>query len=146
MQSKNQENTLDFQTMPQARSLTSCRTMLRSLFRFIDPIYHMENTSHLCGVRLLTPSVGMSLWFYMGAKRKAAISVPTRRHPVFGNSRASRSLSTTSSGSEPSRETLRSERNGSGCQNQWCHFGVHPAPPILVYFGGDWDVHWGYDL
>ena len=28
-------------------------------------------------------------------------------------------------------------------QNQWCHFGVG-APPILVYFSGDWDVHWGY--
>ena len=25
------------------------------------------------------------------------------------------------------------------------HFGIG-APPILVYFGGDWDVHWGYDL
>ena len=24
-------------------------------------------------------------------------------------------------------------------------FGVG-APPILVYFSGDWDVHWGYDL
>ena len=24
-------------------------------------------------------------------------------------------------------------------------FGVG-APPILVYFGRDWDVHWGYDL
>ena len=20
------------------------------------------------------------------------------------------------------------------------------APPILAYFSGDWDVHWGYDL
>ena len=29
-------------------------------------------------------------------------------------------------------------------QNQWYHFGVG-APPILVYFSGDWDVHWGYD-
>ena len=28
---------------------------------------------------------------------------------------------------------------------QWYHFGVG-APPILVYFSGDWDVHWGYDL
>ena len=28
-------------------------------------------------------------------------------------------------------------------QNQWYHFGVG-APPILVYFSGDWDVHWGY--
>ena len=28
-------------------------------------------------------------------------------------------------------------------QNQWCHFGVG-APLILVYFSGDWDVHWGY--
>ena len=27
-------------------------------------------------------------------------------------------------------------------QNQWCHFGVG-APPILVYFSGDWDVHQG---
>ena len=30
-------------------------------------------------------------------------------------------------------------------QNQWYHFGVC-APPNLVYFSGDWDVHWGYDL
>ena len=30
-------------------------------------------------------------------------------------------------------------------QNQSCHFGVG-APPILVYFSRDWDVHWGYDL
>ena len=40
----------------------------------------------------------------------------------------------------------------SGCcrhldagQNQWYHFGVG-APPILVYFGDHWDVHWGYGL
>ena len=25
-------------------------------------------------------------------------------------------------------------------QNQWYHVGVG-APPILVYFSGDWDVH-----
>ena len=25
------------------------------------------------------------------------------------------------------------------------HFGVG-APPILVNFSEDWDVHWGYDL
>ena len=30
-------------------------------------------------------------------------------------------------------------------QNQWHHFGVS-APPMLVYFGGDWDVHWGYGI
>ena len=30
-------------------------------------------------------------------------------------------------------------------QNQWCHFGVG-APPILVYFSGDWDAHWGYGV
>ena len=30
-------------------------------------------------------------------------------------------------------------------QNQWYHFGVG-APPILVYFSVDWDVHWGYGL
>ena len=28
-------------------------------------------------------------------------------------------------------------------QNQRYHFGVG-APLILVYFSGDWDVHWGY--
>ena len=28
-------------------------------------------------------------------------------------------------------------------QNQWYHFGVG-APPVLVYFSGDWDVHWGF--
>ena len=27
-------------------------------------------------------------------------------------------------------------------QNPWDRFGV-AAPPILVYFSGDWDVHWG---
>ena len=26
------------------------------------------------------------------------------------------------------------------------HFGAFGAPPILAYFGGDWDVHWGYGL
>ena len=30
-------------------------------------------------------------------------------------------------------------------QNQWYHFGVG-APPVLVYFSGDWHVHWGYGL
>ena len=30
-------------------------------------------------------------------------------------------------------------------RNQWYHFGVG-APPILVYFSGDWDVHWGYGV
>ena len=30
-------------------------------------------------------------------------------------------------------------------QLQWYHFGVG-APPILVYFSGDWDVHWVYGL
>ena len=29
-------------------------------------------------------------------------------------------------------------------QNQWYHFWVG-APPILVYFSWDWDVHWGYE-
>ena len=30
-------------------------------------------------------------------------------------------------------------------QNQWYHFGIG-APPILIYFSGDWDVHWGYGV
>ena len=30
-------------------------------------------------------------------------------------------------------------------QNQWYHFVVG-APPILVYFSEDWDIHWGHDL
>ena len=30
-------------------------------------------------------------------------------------------------------------------QNQWYHFGVG-APPILVRFSGDWDVHWLYGI
>ena len=30
-------------------------------------------------------------------------------------------------------------------QHQWYHFGVG-APAILVYFSGDWDVHWGYGV
>ena len=30
-------------------------------------------------------------------------------------------------------------------QNQWYHVGVS-APPFLVYFSGEWDVHWGYRL
>ena len=30
-------------------------------------------------------------------------------------------------------------------QNQWYHFGIG-APPVLVYFSGDWDVHWGYGI
>ena len=30
-------------------------------------------------------------------------------------------------------------------QNQWYHFGVG-APPILVYFSWDWDVHWEFGM
>ena len=30
-------------------------------------------------------------------------------------------------------------------RNQWYHFIVG-APPSLVYFSGDWDVHWGYGI
>ena len=30
-------------------------------------------------------------------------------------------------------------------QNQWYHFGVG-APPMLIYFSWDWDVHWGYGI
>ena len=30
-------------------------------------------------------------------------------------------------------------------QNQWYHVGIG-APPILIYFSGDWDVHWGYGV
>ena len=30
-------------------------------------------------------------------------------------------------------------------QHQWYHFGIG-APPILVYFSWDWDVHWGYGV
>ena len=30
-------------------------------------------------------------------------------------------------------------------QNQGSHFR-EGAPPILVYFGGDWDVHWGHGI
>ena len=28
---------------------------------------------------------------------------------------------------------------------QWYHFG-QGAPPIFVYFSGDWDVHWIYGI
>ena len=54
------------------------------------------------------------------------------------------------------RESKRNEQNGA-CpqpltvhdehllmvQNQWYHFGIG-APPILVYFSPDLNVHWGY--
>ena len=30
-------------------------------------------------------------------------------------------------------------------QNEWYNFGVG-APPILVFFSGAWDVHWGYGV
>ena len=44
-----------------------------------------------------------------------------------------------------------------GCQNQWysilvgsftTHYRTYFSGDslILVYFSGDWDVHWGYDL
>ena len=34
---------------------------------------------------------------------------------------------------------------GCGSKPFWHHFGVG-APPILVCFSGDWDVHWGYGV
>ena len=36
-------------------------------------------------------------------------------------------------------------QNGCGSKPMGSHFGVG-APPILVYFSGDWDVHWGYGI
>ena len=54
----------------------------------------------------------------------------------------------------PSGDKMRWVRRGSefpfetscGCgQNQWYHFGVG-ASFILVYFSGDWHVHWGYGI
>ena len=45
------------------------------------------------------------------------------------------------------RKTSRKKAHGRPIsmavgQNQWYHFAAG-APPILVYFSGDWDVHWG---
>ena len=37
------------------------------------------------------------------------------------------------------------ESNMAVVQSEWFHFGIG-APPILVYFSGDWDVHWGYGV
>ena len=32
-------------------------------------------------------------------------------------------------------------------QNQWYHFGIGEfTTRFRLYFSGDWDVHWGYDL
>ena len=32
-------------------------------------------------------------------------------------------------------------------QNQWYHFGVGEfTTHFRTYFGGDWDVHWGYGI
>ena len=42
------------------------------------------------------------------------------------------------------RSTVRWDYVAVG-QNQWHHFG-EAAPPILVYFSGNWDVHWGYGI
>ena len=30
-------------------------------------------------------------------------------------------------------------------RHRWYHFGVG-VPPILVYFSGNWDVHWRYGV
>ena len=43
-------------------------------------------------------------------------------------------------------EVIRGTRSDMAVgQNQWYHFGVG-TPPILVYFSGDWDDHWGYGI
>ena len=42
-------------------------------------------------------------------------------------------------------EFRQCESSGRGSKLMASHFGVG-APPILVYFSGDWDVHWRYDL
>ena len=50
-------------------------------------------------------------------------------------------------GPEPCRcqgEAQALRLNRAAGQSQWYHFRVG-APPILVFFSGDWDVHWGYD-
>ena len=42
-------------------------------------------------------------------------------------------------------ENWPSEADVAVGQNQWYHFGLG-APCILVYFSGDWDVHWGHGI
>ena len=48
-----------------------------------------------------------------------------------------------------SRQTLKASLDCfslvCGCGSMGSHFGVG-APPILVYFSGDWDVDWGYGM
>ena len=48
---------------------------------------------------------------------------------------------------EPRARLLWMGRNAFGCGSNpmGSHFGVG-APPILVNFSGDGDVHWGYEI
>ena len=45
-------------------------------------------------------------------------------------------------GLKASSPTSLSDQQMAVGQNQWYHFGA----PILVYFSGDWGVHWGYGI
>ena len=49
------------------------------------------------------------------------------------------------SGGPELKHVSQADGNLAVGQNQWYYFGIG-APPILVYFSGDWDVHWGYNL
>ena len=62
---------------------------------------------------------------------------------------AGRSLSAPEAGQlgneKPTKDQLKHAYMAMA-QDQWYNFGIG-APPILVYFSGDWDVHWvrGFD-
>ena len=69
-----------------------------------------------------------------------ALGVSQNRGPMFGGFQG-KPKDHQPPGCSPS---LRNTHMEVG-QNQWYHVWVG-APPILVYFGWDWDVHWGYGI
>ena len=79
-------------------------------------------------------------------------SCPKRhRHPVTDRSQCCRRSKSSSSAPDgkPRKMTTWNfpghNQNGCGSKPMGSHFGVG-ALPILVYFSGDWHVHWGYGI
>ena len=86
---------------------------------------------------------------------RAPYPCPSTRSRAIEELKAAKAVRDGAEAAEKVGKGKKAEAPRSGClghgsihymavgQNQWYHFGVG-APPSLVYFCGDWDVHWGY--
>ena len=112
----------------------------------------LEQVTHLGSAfrHRLTPKPAVALAVAPGGCRRcrAASCWPRSGGPTARSATEKRGVGP---GPEVFRSLTPGCANGGGGTLSWLwvktiwHFGAG-APPILVYFSGGWDVHWGYGL